>query len=318
MLLAWRIARLIGRVLFWTFVVLAAAEISLRAVGWYLLRSRTRALEAEVPPGAYRMLFIGESTTYGLGVDPVESYPAQVAGLLELKHPSRRFLAFNRGVPSLTTASMLQTLPEKLELVAPDLVLLLVGVNDFHTQYNGVRVPGDGWLPRPVALLLGNLRVYRLVDVWWQLRKPKTGVSQGDWLDARSPRGTRLEQAEIFYDLGSGHYVLNSDDPADQKIAVQCEKKMEANLRRMIASCLEAHTKVVVLGYLRASQENDMLRAVAKEMGVPFVPTWPVEDKEYDRPKELFQADGFHPSAQGHRLMAERIVDGIEPLVGAR
>jgi lysophospholipase L1-like esterase len=310
-----RAARAVGRAALWLFIFLACAEVAARLVGWQLLRERAKKVEAQLPQGGYRMLFIGESTTYGLGVDPGEAYPATTAALLEVKYPERRFLAFNRGVPSLTTAAMLKTLPDKLALLHPDLVVLLVGVNDFHSQYNGVRVPGEGWLPRPLGDLLGSLRIYRMLDVWLQRRRPKMHLSEGSWLDERGPRGVSLGQAELFYDYGSGHYLLDSDDPRDMALAAKCRVKLRANLRKMLEVIRASGAKAVVLGYLRATEENGIVSAVARENGVPYIATWP---EGGEPPKEMFQADGFHPSPLGHRVMAERIADGVAPLLGRK
>ena len=49
----------LGRAALWIVLLLTVGELSLRGVGWYLLRSRARALEQSLPAGAYRMLFIG-------------------------------------------------------------------------------------------------------------------------------------------------------------------------------------------------------------------------------------------------------------------
>ncbi len=302
----------LGRAALWIVLLLTVVELSLRGVGWYLLRSRARALEQSLPAGAYRMLFIGESTTYGLFVEPDQAYPARVAALLEAKHPGRRFLSFNRGVPGLTTTAMLRTLPEKLQILSPQLVVILAGANDFHTQYNGVRIPGDGWLPRPIGYAVGTLRIYRLIDLWLELRKPKRGLSKGEWLDERSPSGVKLEQSEIFYDLGSGHHLLYPLQPGEEALVSSLTAKLEANLERMIEQCRAAGAQVVLVGYLRSPIENAMIERVANRVGVPFVATWRDPGDTHQPPLDLFTPDGFHPSVAGHQLMAERIVERID------
>ncbi len=294
--------------------MLCAVEVSLRLAGWYLLRSRARAIEAKMPAGGYRMLFLGESTTYGLWVEPHDAYPAQAAALLEARHPGTRFLAFNRGIPSITTSAILRTLPEKLRLVSPQLVVILAGVNDFHTQYNGVRVPGEGWLPRPIGDAVGDLRIYRLIALWIDLRDPKVKLEQGDWTDQRSPTGMALDQKELFYDLGSGHHLLADPRPGDDQLVAAATAKLEENLAQMIALSRASGAQVVVMGYLGAATENGILERAAKRAGVPFVPTWLPSDGT-ERPPQLFARDHFHPTKEGHRLMAERLVDGLERLV---
>jgi lysophospholipase L1-like esterase len=293
--------------------VLISTEVALRTAGWFLLRSRARAVEASLPADGYRMLFIGESTTYGLWVEPAQAYPAQVASLLEARHPGHNFVAFNRGVPSLTTTAMLRTLPEKLRLLSPNVVVILAGVNDFHTQYNGVRVLGEGWLARPLADLVSGLRLYRLFDVATQ---GKLGSAQGDWLDERGPAGVKLNQTEFVRDAGSGHHLLYPRQPSQEALVNQLTSKLEANLQRMVETCRDAGAQVVLLGYLRAPQENAIVESVAKRSASLYLPTWPGTEAS-PAPPELFTHDLFHPSVAGHRRMAERIVEGIDRLVAS-
>jgi lysophospholipase L1-like esterase len=292
--------------------MLCAVEVSLRLAGWYLLRSRARAIEAQMPAGGYRILFLGESTTYGLWVEPADAYPAQVAAQLEAKHPASHFLAFNRGVPSITTSAILRTLPEKLRLVSPQLVVILAGVNDFQTRYNGVHRPGEGWLPRPIGDAVGNLRIYRLVSLWIDLRNPKVKLTDGTWTDQRSPPGMALDQKEVFYDDGgAGGYLLADKRPGIEKEIAAATTKLEENLTQMIALSRASGAQVIVMGYLRAPPETAILERVAQREGVPFVPTWLPSDGE-DRPASLFFEDHFHPTKEGHRRMADRLVEGIE------
>ena len=121
---------------------LTLLELALRLTGSTILRVRGREVEKLIPANAIRLLFIGESTTYGLFVRPEEAYPARVGKILETQI-EKPVAVFNRGVPSLTSASMLKTLPSKLAVIRPDVVIFLLGANDFHTGYNGLHSFAD-------------------------------------------------------------------------------------------------------------------------------------------------------------------------------
>jgi len=90
--------------------------------------------EARVPdpgprtPGVPRVVFLGDSVTFGLGLDSRrEAWPAQVAD--RLAADGVKIQVVNAGVSGDTTHGGLQRLPELLDL-KPDVLVVALGGND--------------------------------------------------------------------------------------------------------------------------------------------------------------------------------------------
>ena len=276
--------------------LLVFLELALRFAGWVTLRGRAAGGEAP-DPAAFRILNLGESTTFGLDIQPHRAYAAVVAEILRQRHPERRFQSFNRGVPGLVTASMLRTLPDKLAELRPDLVTILAGANDYNEQLNGLENPAEYWLPSPLASFVHGLRLYKMARLAFDLTRP----------------GVKIEYGEvIYYRHGASKNILYEVPTDKQKIA-RVTAQLEANLDKIIALARQAGARVLVVGYLQVFEENRVLQRVAKRAGVPFVSTFIEPDR---RPANLYVADGWHPSPLGHRHIAEAIADAIEPMLG--
>ena len=79
-------------------------------------------------PGVPRVVFLGDSLTFGLGMDSRDdAWPALVAARLEQE--GVKIQALNAGVSGETTNGGLERLPGLLEL-KPDVVVVALGAND--------------------------------------------------------------------------------------------------------------------------------------------------------------------------------------------
>lgn len=84
---------------------------------------RNREISIAKKPGAYRILCVGDSWTYGWGVDIAQSWPMQLETYLhEHGHPEAEVI--NCGKPGQFTTSYKSGLQAMLPLLKPDLVIL--------------------------------------------------------------------------------------------------------------------------------------------------------------------------------------------------
>ena len=282
--------RWLKRISFSILLFAVLAEITLRLAGLITVTMRARQVERDLAsvPGAARVLHIGESTTFGLGVKPDEAYPAVLAGLLEERYPGRRFVGLNRGIPGLTTTAMLRTLPDKLQVVRPGLVTIMAGANDYNDQLNGLRPARESWVPAFVS----DLRVYKMTRLAFELARSDVKRENGEIL---------------FYRHGASKNILY-EEPKDEEKIRRVTKDLRTNLVEMIRLCRRKGVSVVFVGYIQAIEENAVLSAVAEEQGIPFVSTF---IHLHERPPGLFGEDGWHPSPAGHRHIAGKIADAL-------
>jgi hypothetical protein len=144
------------------------------------IEHRDGRLVANKPEGTVRMVFLGDSFTFGEGVRDEDTYPARTAGLLKKEHPSGapRFEACNLGVGGYNTTQELVLFEYLGVKLLPDCVVLGYVLNDAEPplfqvdpltnqprratraieEGAGDPVPPDQWLYR--------LRTARLL---WQL-----------------------------------------------------------------------------------------------------------------------------------------------------
>lgn len=88
----------------------------------------------EKPAGEFRLLILGDSVPFGIGVRYEDSFPRQLEMLLNERHPKRRFRTLNMGVPSYNTEQELIQLQSSGIGLRPDAVLLLFSNNDIEPK----------------------------------------------------------------------------------------------------------------------------------------------------------------------------------------
>jgi lysophospholipase L1-like esterase len=87
-------------------------------------------LAPEKEPHELRLLFLGDSATFGMSVAEFERYPEQLADALRRRAPAQVWTAVDAGVVGYSVSQGLTQLPGLLERVQPDLVCLSFGIND--------------------------------------------------------------------------------------------------------------------------------------------------------------------------------------------
>jgi hypothetical protein len=84
--------------------------------------------------GEYRLAFVGDSVTFGVGVATGKTYPEIVEKSLNHLQPHCQVAVFNFAVSSYSVKEMTNTLKYRVPEVNPDLVVMGIVIDDFDTD----------------------------------------------------------------------------------------------------------------------------------------------------------------------------------------
>ena len=89
---------------------------------------RTDPFSEAKPQGIFRVICLGDSSTFGMNVEAADAYPEVLAELLEARMPGR-FQVLNLGVPGYTSRQGLELIRREVVAYGPDLVTFGYGSN---------------------------------------------------------------------------------------------------------------------------------------------------------------------------------------------
>ena len=240
----------------------------------------------EKPPGATRILFVGDSFTYGRGVEESRIF-ASVAGA-RLSADGRSVEVLNISKPGWDTADEVDALEKTGLRYHPDLVVLVFFLNDAtHLDSNPViawRMNRELW-NRPGTLN----RISRLYDTLdYTLRK------------RRITEETLRDYRESY--LGSGNATQGWE---------RCRAAFERG--RDLCAANGARMAVVIFPMLvRLGPDypfrdiHEQVVAACRELGLPVLDLLGAFEGR-DGPSLWLSPDNSHPGTEGHAIAGEAI-----------
>lgn len=123
------------------------------------------------PAGEFRIICVGDSTTFGWKNAVVHTYPHYLQRILKKRFPGRKIKVINAGVPGFNAAFALSYLALRLVNLQPDLVIIKLGYNDvFAYLQPGLGVDYTNIFPRPFDGRIRDRRFWRLARYIYILR----------------------------------------------------------------------------------------------------------------------------------------------------
>jgi lysophospholipase L1-like esterase len=273
---------------------------------------RTPEFAVQPAPGVTRIVVLGDSSTFGWGVEHFEAYPERLRTALAARTgvPRERIEVLNLGVPGYSSFQGRVLLEQVALPLHPHLVVwsylsndgALTGVRDAATYRQRLG---------PMGALLEGLhrsRAFEALEGWIAVaRRRLRAVPEPD-----------------------------ERDPEQRNIASYADSA--ANVRTAVAAARAASVPIVLLAQCVRGAPSAVLRQVAAEEGVPFLDGTALLDaeipalaqaKHYARERErlrqrwgedalaghpawhAYLPDRCHPNPVGHEIVAQALADVV-------
>ncbi len=254
----------------------------------------------------FRILFVGDSITFGYGVEFGEGYVARIEEVLDARLAAHRIRTLALAVVGYSTWQ--QRILLELEGLAyqPDLVVLGFCLNDVTEKFALARYGGHMHDPETAALgrQLKNFGLYRLATMSY----------------ARLNRGRGVEADELMADLK----VMDLFMRPDMRRVDRAWRETEEDLQGLAQLCQLAEVPLAVVCFPYDFQlpsnsppplPQRRLAAWCGDNAVPFLDLLPaMRDSANEASSEggHLMIDACHPSPSGHLLAAREIAEFLD------
>ena len=123
----------------------------------------------EKPKGVFRIFVLGDSYSYGQGLEMTETYSKVLEKTLNDKYPSKHFEVINSSFLGLDTEKEFQRLKNEGIRLSPDMVILGYCLND-PSHNSGITQWREEEEKEKIKILFNNKRLLEISDLYWFLK----------------------------------------------------------------------------------------------------------------------------------------------------
>lgn len=280
-------------VFFGLFSALVALELVLRVLGFGYNLAYKLPFDIKAD---YRIFCVGESTTWGVGAsDPIQKgYPRQLEILLNNQFRGMKIRCFFEQAIGQNTSEILLKFPRYIEKYRPQLVIFMVGTNNWWNMDRSNILLFNQNRISPTALrgliFLDQFRVWKL----FKHLGYSFGLVEGRW-DFWYPRGEAAQDELQKQDKKNGRQIF--------------AELANADIGEMIKICKANQIKMIMCNYPMRSDPylEHVQMSLAGKYQIPFVDNFKVFQMLKDQKNYLSHEDYWHPNDQGYAVVAENI-----------
>jgi hypothetical protein len=295
---------------------------SRRFVGW-----RGRREYRETKPTDYRVLFLGDSFTYGLGVNDDQTFAAPVEQDLHADHLSVEVM--NAGAPGKGTDYALKCFQTVGRKFPPDLTVLGFFCNDFQDNARGeyynigsrgeLRVKPVNCKQGAIKTRLDHVPVYNWLIFWSQAANLVKQAGVGVLINRvrRSGPGA-TDGLVVSYDRGAGGYATAANKPLTGIYV----KQLNAAVKWAGGELMMCYIPISqeVLDYRRTrtiSPDERAIQRLAADNGIMLWSLTPLLAHSGQSIARLYYKEG-HWTAAAHAMAARSLSRLIQSGLGRR
>jgi len=263
------------------------------------------------PSGRFRVVALGDSVTFGFGVNDTETFCAQAEQILRRSLNGRDVELVNLAVPGYDTLQEVGLIKRTAALLQPDLVLLGFYTNDVPDALAEKESSGGGTTIAAANPVKGQVLHMNPTPTSWleaQLRRSRAIYTGGHALKALVRRGEGKAGSSLELDLLENHRSADLERAWERVDGQLSELRTIATAGNFKVGIIILPPREQVSGQFVDSQYQPHLRAMADKLGFFVVDPLPAMSASPMRKDRLFiPYDRNHPSAAGHRIIGETI-----------
>jgi lysophospholipase L1-like esterase len=254
------------------------------------------------PPGEIRVLFVGDSCTFGYGLKHSEGFVDLVEKSLQAKLPGVSVECINAGVPGYTLFQGWRFLETTGFGYDPDLIVLSFGWNDADT-WDGLS-DAQHYAAMQAAKPPAWLYWSRLGQLIWAT------LPSGESSSAHSTKRARLSTEEYRHLLER----VRESATARGIGVLALVWPMRENVAPHVSP--DARTPMQAQAYAFGMQDKLQIGSVRNPSSIDLVPIAQALTQKH-KPSDVF-LDVGHGTGLANQVFAAAIVDRIEPIVRSR
>jgi lysophospholipase L1-like esterase len=278
---------------------------------------RDRELKLKKQPNASRIMVIGDSFTFGPGVDLKDTYPKQIMRILN--HDNIRCEVINCGVVGYDMWQYYAMLKQKILPYQPDLVVVGLFLNDINDsiapyEYRDHWKAANPFEPEGLSRLTDRFFLWNFlknVNYLFETKyRHRRGYRYLQGIEKRKSKFGPEDPTNTWYKIMYGTLEKHKYEAFRVTLKKFVQTSRSAGVRVLVAMIPDS----VQLNEPAMQHVNRFVQQTCREIGVPFIDSTPRLEKEKDpRLLYLFPKDA-HNSPLGYALIAQSIADRITEL----